>query len=70
MSAEVRGYAAGITWAGGEGEPEIRDVDVPENALPALGEGFCPACAGVPLAGDTGTWCPSCRVHWRVRREG
>lgn len=70
MSTEVWGSASDVVWIDGEGELKARYVAVPENALAAVSEGFCPACAGVPLAGDPGNWCPSCEVCWGFRRAG
>lgn len=70
MSAEVYGTAADVAWSGEEMELVARDVNVPANALAVVSEGFCPACAGVRLASDTGKWCLSCGVSWHIRRAG
>lgn len=70
MSAEVWGTAADTIWnAAGEPLTQSRFVDVPPNALAAVSEGFCPACAGVQLGGNPRCWCPSCKVFWHIRQE-
>lgn len=69
MSARVWGAASDTVLIDGQLMSQARYVEIPEGALTAVSEGFCPACPGTALAGDTGRWCPSCKVHWHIRRE-
>ena len=43
--------------------PRARPIKVLVTDQAALDKGFCPDCK-VPLAGDTGTWCPECLTYW------
>lgn len=65
--ADVWGSAT-VEWDDGHLFAVGRLAPVPKNALSAVSEGFCPNDL-VQLAGDTGRWCPSCRVIWHLRHE-
>lgn len=67
---DAYGLTTDIIWINGEAKDAVSYVYVPDDALPALSEGFCPDCTGVPLAGDTGNWCPACGVYWHIRHAG
>jgi hypothetical protein len=69
VSARVWGAASDTVLIDGWPRSQARYVEVPEGALAAVSEGFCPACPGTALAGDAGHWCPSCKVSWHIRHE-
>jgi hypothetical protein len=68
LASKVCGTAVDVVQISGDLALESRHVQVPENALAAVSEGFCPVCPGTPLAGSDQNWCPSCKVTWNIVR--